>query len=82
MVLVHLPVDQSFSLSRFVQLQEQSIQQGFDLLNRKSVEMEQALADLILENRTQAKEMHVHSRSDMLQEVAPYRKAPFQLFFS
>ena len=70
LVLVHLPDDQSFSLSRFVQLQEESIQKGFVLLNEKSVEMEQALTELIQENRTQADVTHVHSKSDMLQEVA------------
>lgn len=71
MVLVHLPDDQSFSLSQFVQLQEESIRKGFVFLNEKSVEMEQALADLIQENRTQADVTHVHSKSDMLHEVTP-----------
>ena len=72
MTLVRLPVNRHFSLKYFVQLQEESIRKGFTLLNEKSTEMERVLTDLIEENRTLANLTHVHSKSDMLQEVKAF----------
>ena len=68
-VLVHVPVDQSFSLSRFVSLQEECIRKGSTFLNDKSSEMESVLTELLIENKALADLTHVHSKSDMLQEV-------------
>jgi hypothetical protein len=69
MALVYLPVDKKISLKQFVQLQEESVRKGCLLLNEKSMEMERVLTDLIHENRTLANVTHIHSKSDMLQEV-------------
>ena len=71
-ILVNLPVDQSFTLSRFVNLQDESIRKGSALLNAKSKEMETVLCELLQENRSLANSTHVHSKSDMLQEVMIY----------
>ncbi len=68
-VLVHVPADQSFSLPRFVSVQEQWIRKGSKFLNDKSKEMEAVLSDLMIENKALADLTHVHSKSDMLQEV-------------
>jgi len=67
--MVNLPGDQSFTLSRFVNLQEESIRKGSALLNQKSKEIETVLSELLHENRALANLTHVHSKSDMLQEV-------------
>lgn len=74
MILVHLPVNECFSLYSFVQLQEESIRKGFALLNEKSMEIERVLTELIQENRTLANMTHLHSKSDMLQEVMAFKR--------
>ncbi len=68
-VLVHVPANQSFSLSRFLSLQEECIRKGSAFLNDKSKEMEASLTELMIENKGLADLTHVHSKSDMLQEV-------------
>ena len=46
-MLVHLPVDQSFTLDEFVHLQKQNIGSSSHILQGKNVEIENAVEDLI-----------------------------------
>jgi hypothetical protein len=68
-VLVHVPANESFSLSRFLSLQKEWIRKGSTFINEKSKEMEARLSELTIENKALADLTHVHSKSDMLQEV-------------
>jgi hypothetical protein len=68
-VLVHLPIDQSYSLSHFVSVQEESIQKVSVFLDGKSREMETVLLELMIENRNLENSTYSYSKSNMLVEV-------------